>query len=91
MTHTQRLAWLQSHGLIPERTRRQITLQEYGLMLWIEGTIRGVEHSLWLAVSDGAAILHGGADMTWPELQAWIEGPAVVQEPGPVRVQRQMF
>ena len=77
MIHQERLDWLYRHGWIADN--RAIDLPNFGRCLWIDGNKGKMPHSLWLALDDGRAILHGGgADMTWQELTEWIN-PAPVE------------
>lgn len=88
MTHNQRLDWLKSHGWIPDG--KAIDLPNFGRCIWIDGSKGKMPHSLWLALDDGRAILHGGgADMTWEELQEWINPAPVVTKP--TKTQKGMF
>jgi hypothetical protein len=78
MTHQQRLQWLASHGFLLA-SERTVTLPGYGPMVWIDGNKGLRPVSLWFAVDDGKAILHGtDLDFDWHELQAWIEPPLPV-------------
>lgn len=71
--HNDRLRWLSKRNFLAEV--RSCTLPELGLCVWIDGYKGMRPVSLWLSARDGTAILHGSNDkeMTWPELQEWIE------------------
>jgi len=76
MTHDERLAWLAEHGFKPDV--QSCLLPSLGECIWIDGHKGMRQVSLWLAVRDGTAIIHGVNDMDlrFEELQAWIVPPA---------------
>jgi hypothetical protein len=77
MTHQQRVDWLRRHGWLQDGNETDIP--KLGRHVWIDGSKGQMMYSLWLAVEDGNAILHGaGPDMTWQELTEWID-PAPVE------------
>ena len=91
MSHNDRLRWLAQRGFIPET--RTTTLPHLGTCLWIDGNKGMRPVSLWLSVRDGVAILHGvnDRDMTWEELQEWIEPAKVEEVRKPVATQKSLF
>jgi len=80
MTHTTRLEWLTARGFLPET--RSCVLSDLGSCLWVDGHKGLRPVSLWLAVREGVAVIHGAGNqvLTWEELQEWIE-PTVQLEP----------
>lgn len=76
-THNERLDWLQARGFLADAN--MLNQPEIGSAVWIDGYKGKRPVSLWLAVDDGRAILHGANDppIHWEALREWIE-------PGPV-------
>jgi hypothetical protein len=91
VTHLSRLEWLTARGFLPEN--RQIDLPPLGTCLWVDGHKGKRPVSLWLSVRDGVAVIHGAGsqDLTWEQLQEWIE-PTVQPEPErPLKGQKSLF
>jgi hypothetical protein len=91
MTHRQRLQWLKSRGY--DAQDRGCEVPGLGLCVWLDGPSRVRPVSLWLAVRDGAAVIHGVNEpaLTWLELVEWIEP---TEQPGvkkPLEKQRNLF
>jgi hypothetical protein len=91
-SHSSRIAWLKEHGFLPDV--RSVNLEKFGTVLWVDGHKGKRMVSLWLAVRDGTAMVHGlEPPMSWAELQNWIDPqPEPEKEPGPpVKVQKGLF
>lgn len=80
MTHLDRIEWLAAREFIAET--RSTNLPSLGTCLWVDGHKGKRPVSLWLSVRDGVGIIHGvnDKDLSWEELQAWIEPPPEVEK-----------
>jgi hypothetical protein len=91
MTHRQRLQWLKSRGY--DAQNRGCEVPGLGLCVWLDGPSRVRPVSLWLAVRDGAAVIHGVNEpaLTWLELVEWIEPTEQPEVKKPLAAQRNLF
>ena len=90
MTHSRRLDWLRQHGF--DYVIRSCDVPELGLCVWVDGVKGERAVSLWLAVRDGSAVIHGVNEpaLTWEQLQGWMQ--AKPQEPKKIlRKERNLF
>jgi hypothetical protein len=91
MSHTMRLEWLTARGFLPET--RSCVLPTLGTCLWVDGNKGKRPVSLWLSVRDGMAVIHGAGppDVTWEQLQEWIEPTGQPQVARPLKGQKSLF
>ena len=92
--HASRLEWLSQRRFLADH--RSVDLPEFGMVVWVDGHKGRRPVSMWLAVRDGTALVHGlEPPMSWAEVQDWIdpqEKPEPVKVPGPpVKVQKGLF
>ena len=91
MSHTMRLEWLTARGFLLET--RSCVLPTLGTCLWVDGYKGKRPVSLWLSVRDGMAVIHGAGsqDLTWEQLQEWIEPTEQPQAARPLKGQKSLF
>ena len=91
MSHTMRLEWLTARGFLPET--RSCVLPTLGTCLWVDGNKGKRPVSLWLSVRDGMAVIHGAGsqDLTWEQLQEWIEPTGQLEATRPLNGQKSLF
>jgi hypothetical protein len=90
-SHASRLEWLTCRGFLPET--RTFAIPNVGTCVWVDGHKGKRPVSLWLSVRDGVAVIHGpgSRNLTWDELQEWIE-PTEQPEPArPLKGQKSLF